>query len=208
MKNIIISFLFLVPSLYSQDVFNDYIKEAQTFYQQKNYKQAQLSLQDAITELNKLMSGQIVDLLPKDINGLKAMEGGNNSTNLGMMGGGGMTISKNYEHPVKKEIQAEIQLIANSPMISAVSMYFTNPSMMGEGAKTVRVGTTRAILKSEMQETSDANGNPIKLRSTEIHIPLGQTLITINTKGFANEQEELAFASKLDFVKIKAAVGE
>lgn len=47
-----------------------------------------------------------------------------------------------------------------------------------------------------------------KIRSTQIQIPLSQTLITIQVKGFANEQAELAFAAKLDLAKIKQAVGE
>lgn len=42
----------------------------------------------------------------------------------------------------------------------------------------------------------------------EIQIPMNQTLITINARGFASEQEALAFASKLDLAKIKSLIGE
>ncbi|MBK9109628.1 MAG: hypothetical protein IPM92_14965 [Saprospiraceae bacterium] len=48
----------------------------------------------------------------------------------------------------------------------------------------------------------------LKIRATQIHLPLGQTLVGFNLRGFASEQEELAFASKLDFGKIKIAAGE
>jgi hypothetical protein len=82
-------------------------------------------------------------------------------------------------------------------------MFLTNPSMMGKEYKSVRVGTNRAILKSELED----GNNGKKIRSTEIQLPLGQTLITIRTNGFATEQDELAFANKLDLEKIKTALG-
>lgn len=206
------SFVLLLLSIFSfqlmsQDQVQTFIKEAQDFYSQKNYKQAQLSLQDAISELNKLMSNQLVDILPAEINGLKAVDGGSNSSGIGMIGGG-MQINKRYEFPGKKENDAEVQIIANSPMMNAMSMYMSNPSLMGEGAKSVRVGTQRAVLKSELEDYNDENGASKKIRSTQIQIPLSQTLITLNMKGFATEQDELSFAVKLDIPKIKAALGE
>lgn len=191
---------------YSQDPFQNYLKEATDFYTAKNYKQAQMSLQDAINELNKLMSDQIGNVLPAEINGLQAVEGGSSSTGLGAMGGS--QISKQYKNPTIDENEAEIQILANSPMMSAMSMYLSNPSLMGEGAKSVRVGTQRAILKTEMMDYYGNNDVSKKIRSTQIQIPLSQTLITIQVKGFANEQAELAFAAKLDLAKIKQAVGE
>jgi hypothetical protein len=81
-------------------------------------------------------------------------------------------------------------------------MFMSNPAMMGEGYKSVRVGTKRAILKSEMDDYYDDNGSSKKIRSSELQIPLNQTLITINLKGFATEAEELAFANKLDIDKL------
>jgi hypothetical protein len=206
-KIILLFFCMYTMQLFSQDQVQAFIKEAQEFYAQKNYKQAQMSLQDAVNELNKLMSGQVSDILPAEINGLKAVDGSTNTAGMGMIGGG-MQISKKYEYPGKKENEAEIQIIANSPMMNAMNMYMSNPSLMGQGAKSARVGTQRAIMKTEMQDFYDDNGNSKKIRSTQIQIPLGQTLITIEAKGFATEQDEIAFAAKLDIAKIKAAVGE
>lgn len=191
---------------FSQDPVQNYLKEATDFYSQKNYKQAQMSLQDAINELNKLMSEQIGNVLPIEINGLKEVVDGSSNTSLGAMGGS--QISKQYKNPALEENEAEIQILANSPMMSAMNMYLSNPALMGEGAKSVRVGTQRAILKTEMMDYYGNNDVSKKIRSTQIQIPLSQTLITIQAKGFPNEQAELAFAAKLDLVKIKQAVGE
>ncbi len=181
-----------------------FIKEAQQYLTQKNYKQATLSLQDAINDINTLIAGQIGDALPAEINGLKAEGDAEvNAAAMGMMGGG-MQVSKTYQHPTKKENQAELLILANSPMLASINMVMSNPAMMGEGYKSVRVGTKRAILKSEMDDYYDDNGASKKIRSSELQIPLNQTLITINLKGFASEAEELAFAAKLDIDKLSA----
>lgn len=206
MKTII---LFLAISLTcfqlsAQSQADAFIKEAQQYLTQKNYKQATLSLQDAINDINTLIAGQIGEALPAEINGLKAEGDAEvNAAAMGMMGGG-MQVSKTYQHPTKKENQAELQILANSPMLASINMFMSNPAMMGEGYKSVRVGTKRAILKSEMDDYYDDNGTSKKIRSSELQLPLNQTLITINMKGFASEAEELAFAGKLDIDKLSA----
>ncbi|MBK7408918.1 MAG: hypothetical protein IPL49_05695 [Saprospirales bacterium] len=186
-----------------------FIKEAQDYLAKKEYKQAQLSLQDAINDINRMLANQVAETLPTEINGLKADgEGDINAGGMGMMGGG-MQITQRYRNETREENEAEVQILANSPMLSAMSMYLTNPSILGPEYKSVRVGTIRAILKTEMQDSYDSeSGAAKKIRSTEIQIPLGQTLITIQASGFATEQDELAFATKLDLEKIRTALGE
>ena len=125
---------------------------------------------------------------------------------MGMIGGG-MQVTKRYRNETLNGNDAEVQILANSPMLATMNMYLTNPGMLGPGYKSVRVGTNRAILKNEMQDFDD-NSATKKIRSTEIQIPLGQTLITLHANGFATEQDELAFATKLDLEKIRTALGE
>lgn len=181
-----------------------FIKEAQDFLAKKDYKQALLSLQDAINDINMMVAKQVAESLPAEINGLKAEgEGEVSGAGMGMIGGG-MQITKRYRNETKNENDAEVQIIANSPMLATMNMYLTNPAMLGQGYKSVRVGSTRAISKTDVQD----DGNGAKIRSTEIQIPLGQTLVTIRANGFATEQEELAFATKLDMEKIRTALGE
>lgn len=211
MKKILtVSFLFFVAcNMFGQDQIDTYIKDAQTAIAAKDYRSAQLSLQDAINELNNLIAQQIAEALPAEINGLKAEgDASTNSASLGAMGGGIM-ISQSYSNPSNENNEAEINIVANSPMIATMGMYLSNPAMLGEGYKSVKVGTQRAILKSEMEEKFVEDGKPyIQVRSTEIQIPLGQTLITMDLSGFASEADELSFASKLDLAKLKLALGE
>lgn len=181
-----------------------FIKEAQDFLVKKEYKQALLSLQDAINDINLTLAKEVAESLPAEINGLKA-EGEAEVSNAGMgMVGGGLQIIKRYRNETKTENDAEVQILANSPMLATLSMYITNPGMMGPGYKSVRIGSNRAIAKTDVQD--DGSGN--KTRSTEIQVPLGQTLITIRTNGFATEQDEIAFATKLELDKIRTALGE
>lgn len=210
MIRLLISFAFLAifsMQASAQGQIDVFIKEAQDFLAQKNYAQAQLSLQDAINEINNMMGGQVADALPDEINGLVSTNENTSGGAMGMMGGG-TTITKNYTHPSKSEHNAEVQIIANAPMLSAINMYITNPGMMGSEYKSVRVGTRRAILKSEMEDYYPSNGPSIKIRSSEIQIPLSQTLITVNARGFASEADELAFVNKLDIEKIRTLLGE
>lgn len=180
-----------------------FIKEAQDFLTKQEYKQAILSLQDAINDINLLLAKQVAESLPAEINGLKA-DGENEVSTAGMgMIGGGMQITKRYRNEAKEGNDAEVQIMANSPLLSTLSMYISNPGMLGQEYKSVRVGATRAILKSETGDDGTT-----KTRSTEIQIPLGQTLIMVRANGFATEQEELAFANKLDLEKIRKALGE
>jgi hypothetical protein len=204
-KNFILLFVTLIVlKVEGQNQSEAFIKEAQDFLAKKEYKQAQLSLQDAINEINMMLAKQVAESLPAEINGLKAEgEGEVGGTGMGMIGGG-MQITKRYSNAAKPENNAEVQIIANSPMISAMNMYLTNPGMAGAGYKSVRVGTTRAISKTDLQDAE----NGAKTRSTEIQIPIGQTLITIRVNGFATEQDELSFATKLDVEKIRTALGE
>jgi hypothetical protein len=198
---------FYTFSLTAQSQAETFIKEAQAYLAQKDYKMAQLSLQDAINDLNTLMAGQIGEALPAEINGLKSTEAAEINGAMGMIGGG-MQITKQYNHPTKKENNAEVSILANSPMLASINMYMNNPAMMGQEYKSVRVGTQRAIMKSENEDYYDSNGTTKEVRQSELQIPLNQTLITIQMRGFASEAEELAFASKLDIAKLKTLLGE
>jgi hypothetical protein len=187
-----------------QSQADTFIKEAQDFLVKKDYKQAQLSLQDAINDINMMLAKQVAESLPAEINGLKA-EGDAEvgGTGMGMIGGG-MQITKRYRNEAKSGNDAEVQIIANSPMLATLNMYLANPTMLGPGYKSVRVGTTRAVAKTDLQD----GDNGAKNRSTEIQIPLNQTMITVRANGFPTEQDELAFANKLDVEKIRTALGE
>ena len=199
---------FISLSLISQNQAETFIKEAQDLLAKKEYKQAQLSLQDAINEINLLIGAQIAESLPDEINGLKS--DGEENMGSGGMGilGGGLQISKSYSNASMKENEAEVNIMANSPLLTSMNMYLSNPAMLGPEYKSVRVGTQRAILKTENDDYYDDKGVSKKIRVSELQIPLNSTLITINMKGFATEQYELSFANKLEIEKLKVVLND
>lgn len=200
--------VFMTIQISAQDQIAAFIQEAQDYLAQKDYKMAQLSLQDAINEINNLMAGQLAEALPDEINGLVS-EGDETANTAGMgMWGGGAAINKRYQHPAKAENSVDLAIITNSPMLATLNMFIGNPAMMGQEYKSVRVGTRRAIMKSNMEDYYMDNGSTKQIRSSELQIPLSQTLITLNLRGFASEQEELAFAAKLDIEKLRTMLGE
>ncbi len=203
-------FMCMVCLGFSQTQVDAFIKEAQGFLAQKNYKQAQMSLQDAVNELNTILAKQLAEALPKEMGELKSVDGEETVNAGGAMGmmGVGMQITKTYRHPTKKENEAEIMIMANAPMLSSLNMFLTNPSMLGQGQKSVRIGTRRAILKTETENIYDDKGGNKQIQVQEIQVPLSQTLITFKLKGFASEQDAIAFATKFDLDKIKILLGE
>jgi hypothetical protein len=210
MKTPVLFFLAILATLNlsAQNQAEAFIKEAQDFLAKKDYKQAQLSLQDAINDLNLLVASDIAQSLPAEISGLKAE--GKDEMSAGALGmvGGGFTIIKRYRSQTNKHNDAEIQILGNSPLLATMNMYLSNPGMMGQDYKSVRVGTQRAIHKTEDLEVYDDQGNSKTIRTSEIQIPLSQTLITIRANGFASEQDELGFAGKFDMAKLKTMLGE
>ncbi|MBK8512513.1 MAG: hypothetical protein IPL56_09760 [Saprospiraceae bacterium] len=209
-KSIFIFYLMLMASsVYTQNQIDAFIKEAQGYIAQKNYKQAQMSLQDAIAEINNIFAKQLVESLPAEVNGLKADDGevNVNTAAMGVMGGG-IQITKTYRHPTKKENEVELDMLTNSPMLNAMNMFLTNPGMLGQGQKSIRVGSRRAIIKSDQEDYTDEKGITRPIQVSEIQIPLSQTLVTFKTRGFATEQDAISFAAKFDLDKIKTLLGE
>lgn len=209
MKSFLMAFIFLsAVAVSAQSQAVSFIEEALQLIEQKDYQMAQLSLQDAINDLNNLIAGQIADALPDEINGLSSTGDADiSNASMGMLGGG-MQIAKSYSNSAKPENMAEIQILANSPLLTSINMYLTNPSMLGPEYKSVRVGNIRAILKTEMEEYYDDKNQTKEIRSSELQIPLTRTLITINLHGFASEADELSFANKLDIPKLKPLLSE
>jgi hypothetical protein len=89
-------------------------------------------LQQAITQLYELLGKDLLASLPIDLVDMKANidEDVNNTSGMGMMGGG-FTISRNYYLANNTETSFKVNIVANSPMISSISMMINNPMMLG-----------------------------------------------------------------------------
>ena len=102
-------------SISAQSEIDKTILEAQGYLKQKNYKDAQIALQQAIALINNLMGKDLITALPTELNDMKAntSEDESNTGGMGMMGGG-FTISRNYYLSTNSETSFKVNIVANS----------------------------------------------------------------------------------------------
>ena len=123
----------------------------------------------------------------------------NNTSGMGMMGGG-FTISRNYYPPNNTETSFRVNIVANSPMISSISMMINNPMMLGtnpDAGKSIKVGNRRSLFKPNAKE-----------KSYELTVPLINSLVTFNGTMIKDEATFLALVNKLDVEKIAKVLSE
>lgn len=196
-------------SLFAQGQAETYINEALNNVKAKQYKAAQLSLQDAINEINSYIAQEVLAQLPAEIDGLKAQisDDQSNSAAMAFMGGG-TTITRKYEGADSRK-NAEVSIVANSPLVGTMTALMGNPMMSNSAnQKSIRVGTRRGILKKDINTEYDDNGTEKQVTNYELQVILGQTLVTVKGQGFETEQAFTAFYQKIDFEKIAKTLGE
>jgi len=196
-------------SLLAQGQAETYINEALGHVKTKEYKAAQLSLQDAINEINSYLAQEVLNQLPLEINGLKAQVTDDQSSGAAMaFMGGGTTITRKYEGANSRN-NAEISIVANSPLVGTMSALLGNPMMMNSAnQKSIRVGTRRAVLNKNPSTEYDESGAEKQVTNYELQVVLGQTMVSVKGEGFDTEQAFTTFYQKFDFEKIAKTLGE
>lgn len=194
-------FTFAAFTLYSQTDLDKSILEAQAYIKQKNYKDAQIALQQAIGYLNELMGKEVLAALPLTLNDLSANTGSdvNNTAGMAMMGGG-INISRSYQSSATDGANLEINIAANSPLLSSITMMINNPLMLSssqDAGKSIKVGNRRSLIKSKPAD-----------KNYELMIPLVNSLLTINGNNIKDEAGFLAYVNKLEIEKIAKVLGE
>ena len=180
----------------SQDLLSQ-IDAAKKAAVDKNYKEANFNLQQALGTLASLLGTEVLALLPAEINGLKAVKDNDRVTNAGLMMAG-TSIQREYVSGDNSRI--DVTIIVNSPMIASLAMIINNPmytSSMGGGEKIITVNGKRALLKMDKDN-----------KSAELQVVSGQNLITINASGIINSEADMsAIAGKIDYAKLDALIG-
>jgi hypothetical protein len=194
-------FAFIAISLFSQSDLDKSILEAQGYIKEKNYKDAQIALQQAIGYLYELMGKDLIAALPLTLNDMTAntTEDVNNTTAMAMMGGG-FNISRNYKTAANDGTSIELNIAANSPLLSSITMMINNPMMLGsssDAGKSTKIGNRRSLIKSKPAD-----------KTYELMIPLVNSLITINGNNIKDEASFLAYVNKLEIEKIARVLGE
>jgi len=172
------------------------INDASAALKVKNYKETNLSLQQALSDLSVLAGKELLTSLPEMVLTYKADKTQDNVSNSGAAFGAGTSIERYYKNDDDSK-NFKLQIVNNSPLLATLNMYITNPmyANSGDGQSVVKLGSRRGMLK-------------LNEGSGELQLPMGQSLLNLTFNGIASKTDVTAFAEKLDIEKIVKLLGE
>lgn len=198
MKKIILSAIIpfvLMNSVVIADDITDQIKLGVTAYEDKDYRTAVEELKFVVAQLEKLKNKQNQTLLPEALEGWKSEnKGGNNDSQIAMsMLGGGTSIKGKY---TRKAERVEIEVLANSPLLSMMTMMLNNPAMMA-GQK-----NTEPFRYKKAKGMKKKNGDTIEITL----LLAGQIMIKVVGNHLKDEKVLSEYLDAFDLAKLKAAL--
>lgn len=197
MKKIIITTLTVLPLLLAMPVWadeiSDQIKTGLKAYEDKDYKTAVEELKFVTAQLVELKSKEDHKLLPKALDGwtTKVIDTSDNQRAMAIMGGGAMMKSR-YE---RNKENIEIEIVANSPMISAMTMMM-NPMMLAgnKTTKPYRYNKAKGIIKKDR-------------KMTEITLVIaGQIMLKLTGRNLEDDAVLKQYLEAIDIKKLKEAL--
>ena len=187
----LVTILVLASTAWADDI-SDQIKEAIALYESGDYAGAVSELDFAAAQIRQLQAGKYSDALPDPLPGWESEAAETTAVSGSMMGG---AVGANREYR-KADATAEIQILAESPMLQAIAMMFNNPMMLtSSGMELIKIKGHKAAL-----EYDSAN------RSGEIMLVVLNTVL-VTVSGSNIDQEDLeAYAGVIDYALIKKIV--
>lgn len=193
MKKLFILSLVLVAVTYAdaQD-FKKEVATAKTSYGSGKLEDAHFALQQMLQELDITIGKEVLKLLPTNMDTLKVNSKSDNVT--GNVSFVGATIHRDYGLGSKK---ADIEIVNNSPMLTALNAFLTSPLLAGIGSdgksKVLKIQGYKSRLTKE--EGSD------NTTSYRLEIPFANALITFHVNN-TNENEIVNMANTIPLDKI------
>lgn len=189
----IVSIIFAILlgcAMHAQDV-NQQLNDAQKAYQSGKLEEARFALQEALQGVNQAIGRDILEMLPKNLEGMSIVEGSDNVTSANV-GFAGLFVSRRYE---SEATSASVEIMSDSPLVAAVNTFLSLPAIMvsDPNQKRVRVDGYRG-----MQTRNEYEGNV----TYEIQIPVGSSLFSFNVSGIDDEQKVNGMLNSLQVGKI------
>jgi hypothetical protein len=158
--------------------FADAVVAAQKAFDAQDYGSAISALQAAMKAVQKLQRVTILAALPKPAGfEIKDEEAPDEATNpfAAGMAALGMTMNRHYQNADKR---IDVEIMANSPLVSMMSMMFANPAMVtADGGELIEYGTHKAILKK-----SGDNGHELTI------LVYGKHIVKATTNGVSSDE--------------------
>jgi hypothetical protein len=182
------------------DEIEEQIQRAQKAYSEQDYREAINELQFAISQIQEKLSAQYVTLLPEPLTGWEADPAETQTMPMALMGGGTQLSRRYHKTEGEEEQVVTIEILADSPMLQAVSMMLTNPTLISSepGTRPYRHQQYRGVIKQDQ-----AN------RTTEVSlIVANRILVKVTGENLADTKPVEAYLSALDFKKLEAAMAK
>ncbi len=143
----------MVAAVHADEVLEQ-IEQGLELYREGEYGGAITELEFAISDLRKLVAGQISETFPDAPPGWTAAEASSEQGGGGaamMFGGSGGTMLERKYSQDGGQGRMEATLMIDNPMIQGMAALFNNPAIMGAQANTerVRIGRESAMVKWE-----------------------------------------------------------
>ena len=183
-------FVLALP-LWADDV-TDWIDDGKKAYTAGNYSEAAQSLEYAAQMIRQLKGESFTEVFPAAPAGWKQQDSEASAVSSSLMGGA-TSATTSYERERDGMYDSvRISITTDSPMLSMVSMAFSNPMFMsGDGQRMIKINGQKALLDYDASD-----------RSGDIQIVLNQNvLISIDGSG-VSEEELRSFATGIDFDKV------
>ncbi|MDH5399013.1 MAG: hypothetical protein OEX02_12760 [Cyclobacteriaceae bacterium] len=169
------------------------ISDAKSAYSNGNYEDARFALQQALNELDRILAGEIMKLLPDQTGGLSVNSEKDEVTTAG---GTGIFVSRYFGE--EENTYAKVDIVDNSPMVSMVSAFINNPMMsaMGStsGQKMIKVHGYKGMIQQDADEIEYS-----------IMVPFGDSMFTFETN-VKDEALALEMAHAIPLDKIIALI--
>lgn len=206
MKNIISVIFITLLSVHlvfgqDQDAIKSSLSESKSSFQSEDFENTRFKLQQALSELYILLGNEVLKMLPESLEDLPANK--ESDEVLGNpLGITGINVHRTYGNRSSEEPNANFDIISNSPFLSIVNSFLTNPLFMNKAdgsQKVVKIHSYKALVKKE----ENASG---KVDHYEIQIPMGSSLFTMNFYNYQDEATVLKVAHKPDMPAISKLI--
>ena len=185
-----IIFLLTITATYSQDVITK-LDEASASYTADDLENTRFALQQSLNELDVLIGKEILKMLPSDLAGNSYDEKMDNVVGSSA-GFTGVFVNRTYPGESKT---VRVELVNDSPLLTALSGYLTNPllaGLAGSNQKVVKIDSYKARLQKD-------ENDPMRY---EVQIPIDQSLFSIKYEGFESESEVTGIANQIGIREI------
>ncbi len=190
---LLLGLLLTLPMAATADEISDQITTAKTVYETGDLRKAVQELQYAMAQIQEQINDANTTLVPGPLPGWSAGE--TQSQSGGFAGMTGTTISRDYSSETEESVS--IQIMADSPLMQAMSMMLNNPMLMqmSPGTRMYRHQGHNGMIKH------DAGSD-----SWEITLMMqGRILIQVSGQGLSSKQPVIDYLKAIDLKAVEAA---